>query len=135
MSLQWSDNLTSGSEEIDGQHKELITRVNGLLGAFDRGNVAREEVSRIVRYLTDYVVFHFGTEEKHMAKYAYASRSAHKAQHDQFVKTFGKLKERMLREGINTGLVEDAKHLVVGWLVNHIKYSDRALGMFLRHKR
>jgi hemerythrin len=48
MSLQWSDSLASGSAEIDGQHKELITRVNRLLGAFDKGNAAREEVSRIV---------------------------------------------------------------------------------------
>jgi hemerythrin len=80
------------------------------------------------------VVFHFGTEEKHIMKYVYSSMSAHKAQHDQFVKTFMKLKERMLLEGINAGLVEDAKHLGVGWLVNHIKYSDRALVMFLKHK-
>jgi hemerythrin len=134
MSLQWSDSLASGSAEIDSQHKELITRVNGLLGAFDRGNMAREEVGRIVQYLTDYVVFHFGTEEKHMARYAYSNRSAHKAQHDQFVKTFMKLKERMLLEGFSAGLIEDARHLIVGWLVNHIKYSDRALGMFLKHK-
>jgi hemerythrin-like metal-binding protein len=108
--------------------------VNSLLGAFDRGNVERGEVSRIVQYLTDYVVFHFGTEEKQMAKYSYSSMPAHEAQHDQFVKTLMKLKERMLPEGVHAQLAEDAKHLVVGWLVNHIKHSDRALGLFLRRK-
>jgi len=37
-------------------------------------------------------------------------------------------------EGINAQLAEDTKQLVVDWLINHIKYSDRALGMFLKLK-
>lgn len=134
MALQWSDSLASGSGEIDTQHKELFNRVNSLLNAFEKGTAGREEVSRIIQYLTEYVVFHFGTEEQHMVKYSYSSMSAHKAQHEQFVKTFLKLKERMLMEGINPNLAEDTKQLCVDWLLNHIKYSDRALGMFLKMK-
>jgi hemerythrin len=134
MAVQWSDSLASGSAEIDTQHKELFTRVNSLLNAFDKGTAGRDEVSKIVQYLTEYVVFHFGTEEKHMEKFGYSSMSAHKAQHGQFVKTFLRLKERMLMEGINPQLTEDTKQLVVDWLINHIKYSDRALGMFLKLK-
>ena len=134
MSVVWNESLASGSTEIDSQHKELFNRVNSLLNALERGTAGREEVSKIIQYLTEYVVFHFGTEEQHMAKYTYSSMSAHKAQHQQFVKSFMKLKERMLMEGINAGLTEDTKQLVVDWLLNHIKYSDRALGMFLKMK-
>jgi hemerythrin len=47
---------------------------------------------------------------------------------------FLKLKDRMLLEGINDQLGEEMKELVVKWLVNHIKFSDRALGMYLKHK-
>ncbi len=134
MALEWSESLASGSGEIDSQHKELFSRVNSLLGAFDNGTAGRAEVSKIVQFLTDYVVFHFGTEEKHMDKYRYSSAVQHKAQHQLFVNSFLKLKERMLMEGINPGLGSDMKDLVVDWLVNHIKYSDRALGMFLKMK-
>jgi hemerythrin len=134
MLMQWSDSLASGSAEIDGQHKELIMRVNGLLSAFEKGQVSRQEISQIIQYLTDYVVFHFGTEEKHMDAYQYSSTFQHKAQHQLFVKSFLKLKDRLLMEGINAPLAEDTKQLVVDWLVNHIKYSDRALGMFLKRK-
>ena len=133
-SIQWNDNLASGSTEIDTQHKELFQRINSLLSAFDKGNAAREEVAKIVQYLTDYVVFHFGNEEKYMAKYAYSSMSAHKAQHEQFVKNFLKLKDRLLLEGISAPLAEETKELCVDWLINHIKYSDRALGLFLKLK-
>ncbi len=134
MSLQWSDVLASGSMEIDTQHKELITRVNSLLAAFEKGTTDRQEIGKIVQYLTEYVVLHFGMEEKHMDHYKYSSTTQHKAQHAQFVKSFMKLKERMLMEGINPQLGQETKELVVDWLVNHIKYSDRALGMFLKMK-
>jgi len=134
MSLQWSESLASGSSDIDTQHKELIVRVNSLLLAVDKGTTGREEVAKIVQYLTEYVVFHFGNEEKYMAKYNYSSATAHKAQHEQFVKSFMKLKERLMMEGINAPLAQEVKELCVDWLVNHIKFSDRALGMFLKLK-
>lgn len=134
MSLQWNDTLASGSSEIDTQHKELFARVNGLLAAFDKSVVDRQEISKIIQFLTEYVVFHFGTEEKHMDHFKYSSTTQHKAQHAQFVKTFMKLKERMLMEGINEQLGKETKELCVDWLINHIRYSDRALGMYLKLK-
>lgn len=136
MAIEWNDNLASGSSEIDTQHKELFVRVNDLLAVFDRGKgaPAQDEIARIVQYLTDYVVFHFGNEERYMAKYNYSSATAHKAQHEQFVKTFLKQKDRLLMQGINPGLAQEMKDLCVDWLINHIKYSDRALGMYLKLK-
>jgi len=50
------------------------------------------------------------------------------------VKTFGRLKERLLREGTGPQLIEDTRQLVVDWLINHIKYADRGLGLFLKRK-
>ncbi len=132
--LEWSESLASGSPEIDAQHKELFARVNGLLAAFEKGSADRGEIDRIVSYLDEYVVFHFGTEEKYMDRFRYSSAPQHKAQHVQFVKVFSKLKDRMSGEGINAQLGQDMKDLVVDWLVNHIMFSDRALGMFLRQK-
>ncbi len=133
MPILWNDNLASGSTEIDTQHKELFRRINDLLGALEKGS-GKEEMAKTIQYLSDYVVFHFGNEESYMAKFGYSSTSAHKAQHEQFVKNFVKLKERLMLEGINAQLTEDTTQLVVDWLINHIKYSDRALGMFLKLK-
>ena len=134
-SIQWNDNLASGSSDIDSQHKELFLRINNLLATFDKNSVDRQEMSNVIQFLSDYVVFHFGNEEKYMAQYNYSSMSAHKAQHEQFVKNFMKLKDRLLMEGITPQLSEETKELCVGWLINHIKYSDRALGLFLKLKR
>ncbi|MDA8098398.1 MAG: bacteriohemerythrin [Nitrospiraceae bacterium] len=133
-SIDWSGALASGSTEIDTQHKELFQRINDLLNAQERGGMSREEVSRIVSYLSDYVVFHFGAEEKLMDTYSYSSASGHKAQHAQFIKVFQRLKDRMLHQGISADLQQETKELVVDWLLNHIKFSDRALGSALKLK-
>ena len=134
MAIAWNDNLASGSSDIDTQHRELFVRVNNLLAVFDKGTLARDEVARIVQYLTEYVVLHFGNEEKYMTRYRYSSATAHKAQHAQFVKTFLKQKDRLLMEGVSPALAQEMKDLCVDWLLNHIKYSDRALGMYLKLK-
>ncbi len=135
MPIEWSETLATGSTEIDTQHKELFLRINGLLAAQEKGGVVTAEVSKIVAYLSDYVVFHFGNEEKLMDRYTYSSASGHKAQHTQFIRLFERLKERMLMEGINPQLQQETKDLVVDWLLNHIKFSDRALGAYLKLKK
>ena len=111
----------------------MFKRVDGLLGTLAPGK-GREEMTRVIQFLSDYVVFHFGIEENYMTKFAYQNSVQHKAQHDQFVRTFGRLKDRLLMEGISPELTQDAKQLVVDWLINHIKYSDKALGLFLKRK-
>lgn len=133
MAFQWTADLATSVPEIDDQHKELIVRVESLLSALAQGK-GRDEISRIVQFLTDYVVFHFGNEERYMQKFGYSNTQQHRAQHELFVKIFLRLKERLLIEGASPQLIEDARQLVVDWLVNHIKFSDRALGLFLKRK-
>ncbi len=133
MTLQFTPDLSTTVNEIDDQHKELFKRIDVLLAALGQGK-GRDEIARVVQFLSDYVVFHFGIEEKYMAKFSYQNMVQHKAQHEQFVKTFGRLKDRLVMEGITPELIDDTKQLVVDWLINHIKYSDKALGLFLKRK-
>jgi len=111
----------------------LFHRIDTLIEAWKHGK-ALSEVDKVISFLNDYVIFHFGNEERYMDKFGYSSTSQHKAQHEQFVKGFGKLKERSMREGVSPELIEDANQLLVDWLKNHIRYSDKALGLFLKLK-
>jgi hypothetical protein len=45
-----------------------------------------------------------------------------------------RLKERYFRRGADAGLVEETNELLVDWFVKHVKYSDKALGLFLKLK-
>ncbi|HTG02143.1 MAG TPA: bacteriohemerythrin [Nitrospirota bacterium] len=134
MKIQWTPDLATGSSEIDAQHVELFKRIDSLFSTFDQGVVKRSEIDRTVQFLSEYVAQHFGTEEAYMTKYAYSSRSAHLSQHQQFIKSFGKLKDRIHKEGIVPEVAQETKELCTDWLVTHIKFSDKALGMFLKMK-
>ncbi len=133
MPIEYTPDLSTTVMEIDDQHKELFRRINSMLAAMQKGS-GGDELTKTIQFLTDYVVFHFGIEEKYMDKFSYIDRIQHKAQHELFVKTFLRLKDRLLSEGINAQNTEDTKQLVVDWLLNHIRYVDKGLGLFLKRK-
>ncbi len=133
MAVQWTPDLATSVKEIDDQHKELFKRVDALLTAWTNG-AGREEVQNIIRFLNDYVVYHFDAEEKYMDKYGYSNAATHKAQHKVFVNAWEKLKERYVRGGTDDTLIKKTNEQVVDWFVSHIRYVDKAMGLFLKMK-
>lgn len=133
MAMQWSDDLSVGVSEIDSQHKELINRVNNLLEAMKEGK-AKAHLGQVLQFLEDYVVTHFGTEEKYMTKYGYPSFDQHKSQHVAFVQDFSGLKKEFESDGASSALVIRLQRQVCDWLVSHITKTDKSLGAFLKTK-
>ena len=58
----FKNNLLTGNELIDEQHKELIGRINKLINACENG-VCQLEAIRMLDFLSDYTDFHFREEE------------------------------------------------------------------------
>ena len=133
MAILWKENLSVGVNEIDNQHKELFNRINNLLDACTRGK-GSEEVKRTSDFLSEYVISHFGTEEKLMNKYNYPDYASHKEKHEKFKKEFAELKMKIEKE--DTGLLTTigTNHLLIDWWLNHIGKVDKALGAFLSGK-
>lgn len=131
--MKWTEDLATGVTQIDDQHKELIERVNQLLAACSAGR-GREEVGRTLNFLGDYVVFHFGTEERYMTQYDYPGSKSHEAQHAGFIKEFTDLKGKFETEGPTLEVITKTNRWLVQWLINHIKEVDRELGAFLKAK-
>jgi hemerythrin len=132
--LQWDPNLSVGVTEIDAQHKELFARINSLRAAMSEGK-GKTEISKTTTFLEEYVVIHFGTEEKYMSKYDYPEYAAHRAKHAEFVRDFADLKRKLeqleSQQAITSFLVIDLQRRLVDWLLNHIGKVDKALGFFL----
>jgi hemerythrin-like metal-binding protein len=84
MTIEWNDNLATGVSEIDAQHKELFKRINVLFEACSKRK-GRAEVGNLLKFLEEYVVVHFGTEEKYMTMFNYPEYSSHKEEHTNFV--------------------------------------------------
>lgn len=70
MSIQWRKSYEIGVEEIDSQHKELFKRIRDLLDACSQ-NKGRQEVSKMIDFLEEYVDIHFTSEEKLHVKNLY----------------------------------------------------------------
>lgn len=133
VAFAWRPDLSVGFDEIDSQHKELFARVNKLLEAASQGK-GKEEVGKTIEYLGQYVVSHFGMEERHMTRGQYPELPSHKAQHVQFTSDFSALKKKFEAEGPSSQLTILIQRQVCDWLINHIGKTDKALGAFLRAK-
>ena len=63
MRAEFDETLVTGNEMIDGQHKELIERINQLLESCEDGQ-GKVKAIKMLDYLLDYTEFHFSAEEK-----------------------------------------------------------------------
>lgn len=134
MSITWKEDLAIGVDQIDSQHKELLGRIDGLFEACNKGK-GKEEVTKVIDYLEDYVVTHFSDEEALQRKYGYPEYNSHKMLHTQFIKDFGTLKQSLDKEGVTPSLIIRMNKLLIDWLLNHIKKTDKVLGAYIKQKQ
>jgi hemerythrin len=134
MALQWTEDLATGVVEVDNQHKEIFRRIEALLEACREGK-GREKVGEVIAFLGDYVVMHFAAEERLQKQHAYPEYEAHKRTHEKFLKDFGDLKAQFDEEGGTIGMVLATNRVVVDWLVNHIKMTDKKMAVYVRENK
>ncbi|MCL6473035.1 MAG: bacteriohemerythrin [Firmicutes bacterium] len=130
---QWKDELSTGVNEIDNQHKELINLVNSLHASLSQGK-GKEVVDDAVRFLANYVVEHFKNEEGLMLKHKYIGYPAHKREHENFVNYFNSLVSDYNAASNTSFLAINLQRSVVDWLVNHIMKVDKEMAKFVMAK-
>ncbi|MFZ2197483.1 MAG: bacteriohemerythrin [Thermodesulfovibrionales bacterium] len=136
--MKWTEDLSTGIEKIDEQHRELFEKINDLVAAV-RQSVCKYKISDVIRFLEDYVVFHFGEEENYMLQFGYPGYQSHKAQHQKFIENFNELKKELpkLEGGKKPGSYDLSvwtNQVVVDWILDHIARTDKQLGEFLKGK-
>lgn len=131
MAIQWNASLTTGVDEIDNQHKELFRQVNELLDACHRGK-GPEAIGEMLTFLDKYARHHFSTEENLMTRYGFPGLDAHREQHNEFMKNLAEVKHRFQTEGPGVHIVVITNRVLTGWLLTHIRKSDKVLGSFIK---
>lgn len=132
MPIGWHPSLTTGDPEIDEQHQEILRRLADLVEALEQGR--RADIGKMFEFLGDYVVEHFGAEERAMRETGYPGANVHAAAHQRFVREYGDL--RALYESAGPTLAVSVKTAiwVQDWLKSHIFGPDRALARHLRER-
>lgn len=130
MSVQWHPSLASGNAYIDAQHQEILRRLGDLVEALERGE--RAEIGKMFAFLGEYVLAHFGEEERAMAASGFPGLNVHRAAHERFVREYGELRRLYETAGPTMGIAVKAATWIRGWLETHALGADRALARHLR---
>jgi hemerythrin len=116
MAFVWNEDLATGIEKVDNQHKEIFKQLNLLLDAMDKGT-------------------HFSEEENYMVEHSYEGFHAQRAEHSQFIHDFYRLKKELLQCGTTLHLVVKTEQTLGNWLMNHIKVEDKKMALALKNKQ
>ena len=131
MYAEFDQSLVTGSDIIDGQHKELIAKINKLVDCCEQGG-GKIEAIKMLDYLSEYTDFHFGEEEELQAKVSYPGLAEHKVQHENFRKAVAELHEMLEEhEGPTDAFVEAVNKNVIDWLYKHIKGFDCSVATYI----
>lgn len=134
MYAEFDESLVTGNEMIDGQHKELIEKINKLVACCEQGG-GKLEAIKMLDYLSDYTEFHFSAEEKLQEDISYPGIEEHKKQHADFKQAVSELHEMLEEEeGPSDAFVAAVNKNVIDWLYRHIKGFDRSVAEYKNMK-
>lgn len=125
--LLWQDDLNTGIEVIDDQHRRIVSMINQLHQA--QSGASTLLVADVIDELVDYTLSHFAFEEELMEEAGYPFCAAHKRVHEVFTK---RVSEYRMRFQAGEDVVDDLKSMLSRWLFNHIRNDDKAYSMQVR---
>ena len=132
MAYTWVNDLATGNEKIDSQHKHLISALNELLDSCACGQ-GRTKLVSTLEFLIGYVVKHFDDEEKLQLQYNYPGYVNHKNVHEAFKVDVGELARNLKADGPTVRLVGKVNSFLGDWLVKHIKQEDMKVADHIRN--
>ena len=119
--LIWQDDMDTGIDIIDGQHRRIVEMINHL--HITQKSMERFAVGEVIDELVDYTLSHFAFEEELMEEAGYPFSAAHKRVHEVFTK---RVSEYRLRFEAGEDIVDDLRSMLSRWLFNHIRNDDKA---------
>jgi hemerythrin-like metal-binding protein len=124
---EFTDDLITGFDEVDQQHRRLFQAARRVLDARTTG---REAVLKALRFLLSYVRYHFEAEEHAMRASAFPGQEIHHLQHDLIRKDVDTIRKALI-DGRGTDLLlAMIQAIFQDWLLPHIREVDI---QFARH--
>ena len=119
--IVWDDALSVGIQEIDEQHKVLVSLVNEMHEAISNKK-GSDVTNDILRRLAEYTRIHFAVEEALMRITDYPEYEEHKAQHEELIAEIVDLQKKV--EAGEHSISFQLLHFLKMWLTQHIMDSD-----------
>ena len=126
MLIEWTDRYSTGFEEVDNQHKEIIKQLNKLHEAITSGQ-GKAVITDIINFAGQYATKHFAFEESCMDKYQCPVAKQNKDAHDKFVRRFGEIQKKLSSSEVDTTTVLEVYRELRDWIHSHILKIDTNL--------
>jgi hemerythrin-like metal-binding protein len=130
--LPWDDAYSIGFKQIDDGHKILLSFINELYIAYNKG-LFSATISGSLAHLAEYTEYHFSIEKKLFTQYKYPNAAKHIEEHNYFT---DKLKE-LQREQIKGSPLISLKKMdfLKDWTISHILGADKEFCEYVKkHK-
>ena len=131
MIIEWNEAVTSGIDEIDRQHKHIISRLNQIVYFFETPDSSKELVSSLLEF-SKVIHEHFDFEEKLLAEYGFKGLKNHKAGHEEI--------SDLINSVIMPAMLDEASEItaepiinIVRWFENHLKTEDTRYFQTIKH--
>ena len=131
--IAWDDNLNTGNDKVDEQHKTLYQLTSDLIESSMKGE-SKEKIGERLDFLANYTIDHFAYEEKLMLGTDYPDFAAHEKKHCDFKSAVTELIDDYKTRGSTDELSKNLENTVVKWLVRHIQGEDIKIAAHVREK-
>jgi hemerythrin len=124
--IVWNENLSTGDEHTDAQHKVLIEKLNEFDEVISRnqGGDIRRTAGEVLDFLQFYAAWHFTQEEACMEKLQCPAAAANKVAHAAFLEMFGRFYSQWQTSSMDIALARVTYHQLSDWVTNHIMTID-----------
>ncbi|MCL1805620.1 MAG: hemerythrin family protein [Clostridiales bacterium] len=119
---------------LDEQHEEMISRINAVEAIKDEA-ISDKEAEKILNFLGEYIIKHFGDEEELQRKTGYPHYDWHHSLHQWYIAEFHRMRQEFMKNGPTPEFTRLLDKSMMNWFVKHIINVDVILGKHInQHK-
>lgn len=133
MKYELTPDLQTGNILIDTEHRELLNAINNLMDACSKGK-GKDEITKTLTFLNNYVVKHFSDEERLQIQSRYPNYQAHKNFHESYKAEMQTLANELAANGYSIAFLSKVNQKIA-IIINHIKQEDKKLAMHIKSNK
>ena len=125
---EFTEDYLVGIDLIDREHRELfriVERADQLVKSFDASS-SYDKIMAILQELKSYTKEHFRDEEEYMESIRYEGLDAQRRAHEAFIDKLENVDLNEIEEAPGEYL-QKLLEFLLGWLINHILYTDKKI--------
>jgi hemerythrin len=127
--ILWRDDFSVEIQEIDEQHKSLVSLINQLYEALSTKQ-HRDQVGEVLHELVNYTLTHFAVEEALMRLMQYPDYEEHKQSHDRIAHKVQQFHADFQQGKANVDM--ELLMFLKEWLTTHIMDVDKRYAPHLK---